>query len=252
MNKTDQNLRDAISTNERIALFCAGGVIFGLVLDVIFAVAFHAPPETFASHWGPVAAGAIVAFGVAGEVWFGRKSRIDSEELTRRFAERLTDAINSAAQANERAAILEKEAAEARERTAQIEKLTMPRRISSNQLEKTSTALRGKTPDRIWISYHQFDIEATIYALELFRIFVKSGGAIPVSQGNVDLNNLNPIFGLYAFSEPEVFASLVIEAFSEANIPVSRGLPREDIFPKRPDSKTILYLYVGHKPIVEM
>src|SRR4051794_5991945 len=135
MNKTDQNLKDAIASNEKIALWCAGAVVFGLVLDVILASAFHAPPETFVSHWGPVAAGAIVALGVAGEVWFGRKSRIDSEELTRRSEERLAKAINSAAQANERTAILEKEAAEARERTAEIERITQWRRVSSKQAD---------------------------------------------------------------------------------------------------------------------
>jgi hypothetical protein len=252
MNKTDQNLKDAISSNERIALCSAGGVIFGLVLEVILAAAFHSPPETFVSHWGPVVASAIVALGVTGEVWFGRKSRIDSEELTRRSEDRLAKAIISAAQANEKAAALGKEAAEARERTAEIERLTMPRRISSTQIEKASTALRGNMPDNIWISYHQFDIEATIYALELFRLFVKSGGAIPVSQGAVDLNNLNLIFGLYTYSDPVVFANLVIKAFNEAGIAVNLGLPREDIFPKKPDSKTILYMYVGHKPISEM
>ena len=232
MNNTDQNLKDAISTNERIALCCAGGVVFGLVLDVILASAFHASPETFVSHWGAVAAGAIVALGVAGEVWFGRKSRTDSEELIRRSEERLANAISSVGQANERAAALEKEAAEARERTAELERLTMPRRISSDQLEKASTALRGKTPDRIWISYHQFDIEATIYALQLFRLFLKSGANSPISQGTVDLQNINHIFRLFVSSEPEVFASLVVDAFSDANISITRGLPSADIFPR--------------------
>jgi hypothetical protein len=99
MNRTDQNLKDAIAANEKKALWGAAAVIFGLVLEVIFAAAFHEPPETLLNHWGPVAADAIVALGVAAEVLFGRKSRIDSEELTRRSEERLAEATVRAAEA---------------------------------------------------------------------------------------------------------------------------------------------------------
>jgi hypothetical protein len=76
MNRTDQNLKDGIAVNESRALWSAGAVVFGLALEVIFAAAFHEPPETTLSHWGPVAADAMVALGVAGEVLFGRKARI--------------------------------------------------------------------------------------------------------------------------------------------------------------------------------
>jgi hypothetical protein len=71
MNRTDQDLRDSIARNKNSALWSAGAVVFGLVLEVIFAAAFHEPPETFLSHWGPVIADVIVASGVAGEVWAG-------------------------------------------------------------------------------------------------------------------------------------------------------------------------------------
>ena len=92
MNKTDQALKDAIARDERRALWSAGAVVFGLVLEVGFAAAFHAPPETMLSHWGPVVADASVALGVAGEVLFGRKARTASEELTRRSEERVAEA----------------------------------------------------------------------------------------------------------------------------------------------------------------
>src|SRR2546425_932936 len=144
MNRTDQNLKDAIASNEKSALWFAGAVVFGLVLEVVFAAAFHGPPETFLSHWGPVGADIIVALGVAGEVWFGRKSRIDSEELTRRSEERLAEANRSAAAAHERAAGLEKEAADARARTAEIERLTAWRHITSTQHDQIVDALRDK------------------------------------------------------------------------------------------------------------
>src|SRR6266403_3154866 len=99
MNRTDQNLKDAIAANEKRALWSAATVIFGLVLEVVFAAGLHEPPETVLSHWGPVVADALVALGVAGEVLFGRKSRIDSEELTRRSEERLAEANTRAADA---------------------------------------------------------------------------------------------------------------------------------------------------------
>jgi hypothetical protein len=89
----DQDLKDNIARNEHRALLSALAVVSGLALEVIFAAAFHEPPETLVSHWGPVVSDTLVALGVAGEVLFSHKARNNSEELTRRSEERLSDAL---------------------------------------------------------------------------------------------------------------------------------------------------------------
>jgi hypothetical protein len=124
MNKSDHDLKTAADFNESLATLCAWGVVIGVALEFVFAGWFEGPPETALNHWGPACSDALVAAGVAGEVLFGRKARLASEELTRRSEVRLAEAI-------ERAAKAELQAAEARERTAEIEKLTAWRRLSS-------------------------------------------------------------------------------------------------------------------------
>jgi hypothetical protein len=172
MNRTDQNLKDAIATNERRALWGAAAVIFGLVLEVIFASAFHEPPETVLSHWGPVVADALVALGVAGEVLFGRKSRIDSEELTRRSEERLAEAHAQAGEAIARAAEANKVAEEERHTRVRLEAQLQPRTLNQEQIELIQ-GLRA-TFNEINLA-REVDIETHMFAQDIAVALMSAG-----------------------------------------------------------------------------
>jgi hypothetical protein len=224
-------------------------VIFGLVLEVILAAAFHELPGSVISRWGPVVSSAIVAMGVAGEVYFGRKSRTDSEELTRRSDERLSEAIAAAAKANERTAVLEKEAADARERTAEIERVFAWRRLTWKEKYKIIDAIRGKIPNDI-IVQHGDDPESFMYARQIVELFIEAE-VRNVRRESIDIRvDEHPLFGLFVFSDPEMHAVVVRDAFREAGIPIRRDPPMAPSFlgsvPSNIRSGRLL-LYVGHK-----
>jgi hypothetical protein len=230
-SRTDQNLRDAISRNETAALWSAGAVVFGLILEVIFVAAFHEPPETIVSHWGPVAADAIVALGVAGEVFFGRKSRIDSEELTRR--------------SEERAARLEKEAAEAHERTAEIERLTGFRRVSYEQLQKIRSVIRPLAGTlNLLIEYQYGDTEAFVYARDLSVTF---RGIATIRLGPNSFLDTSA-FGLFVAASPAVDIELIAQSFIGAGIEFGRL--DTDLSTHLPGNVPApnLYIFVAPKP----
>jgi hypothetical protein len=144
-------------------------VVFGLILEVIFAALFHDPPEAFLSRWGPVIADVVVALGVAGEVFLGRRARIESEELSRRAEEKLGIAMKRAAEADARAA-------EARERTAEIERFTAWRRVPVEQARQIADNIRGRAASLdVLIEYQIGDPEAFAYNNEIAMIFLMVG-----------------------------------------------------------------------------
>src|SRR5665213_518310 len=213
MSRTDQNLKDAISCNEKVALWCAGAVIFGLVLEVFFVAWFHEPPETFLSRWGPVGSDVIVALGVAGEVFFGRKSRIDSEELTRRSEDKLSDATKSASDAVNRAAQAELE-------TQRLRAQFAGRHITQEQVTELSHVIRDRAASLdVLIEFQASDAEAFLYGFELMNVFKSSGVEKIRFTGNGFISGM--VFGLWLFTSPEFDVSDIREAFRDAGIPLS-------------------------------
>jgi len=250
ISNTESQLESGIAFNEQLSKFSGRAVLAGLGIEIVLASAYHAH-ASFVENWGPVFATALIALGVFGEIHFAGKVSKSEERLRQISDEKVAEATDNAAKAHERAAVLEKEAAEARERTAEIERLTMPRRISWEQRDKVADAIRRKPPDRIFIRYHLFDIEATVFALELFKLFMEAEANPSDSQGHFDLNDRSLTFGMFVHSEPEIFASLLLEAFRNAKIPAAKGSIRTRLFPDRSGSETVMYIYVGHKPLIE-
>src|SRR3954454_11614463 len=131
MNKTDDQLRSTIDDNVSWAEWSACAVFAGLILERIFALTkslgFEIKPVAI-ENWGTVAADSLISLGVAGEVLFSRKARLDSDELTRRSEQRPAEAITTAATANERARELALELERERKKQA-------PRRLTEQQIE---------------------------------------------------------------------------------------------------------------------
>jgi len=221
-----------------------------LVFEIGIALAVTLGYENkLVEHWSTVFATALIAGGVYAEIHFGRKASGAHKELRSISETKVAEATANAARAHERAATLEKEAAEARERAAQIELLTMPRRISLEQRNKIADAIRGKTPSAIFIRYSMFDHEASVFALELNGVFLEANAVPPDWGGKSDLSDNNLTFGLFIESQPDIYATLVIQAFSNAGIHVTRGIPRDDLVPNPTGTGTRLFVYVGHKPL---
>ncbi len=81
----------------------------------------------------------------------------------------LADARTIAAQAHERAALLEKDAAAARLETERLKAIAAWRRISSDQHTKLLEALRGKVNGKIWVEFVDTDPEATQFHADLWQ-----------------------------------------------------------------------------------
>lgn len=173
MNRTDQNLRAAISRNENRALWCAGMVIFGLTLEVIFAVWFHERPSLIA-RWGPVVSDVIVAAGVAGEVIFGRKARLDSEELTRRSDERAAKLEKEAAEANKTAAQANASAAMANVALAQLRKQVGPRQIENHALFFEVLNMAASKPEKVLVRYHPNAADGFVIGTQIVKLLVEA------------------------------------------------------------------------------
>jgi hypothetical protein len=98
-------------------------VIVGLVAEVILALA-HLPSESTLSNWGAVAADALVALGVCGEVQFGRMAFRRDKEMKRRSDDKT-------ANSNERAELANQKAQEAMLETEKLRKQLGPRYIDT-------------------------------------------------------------------------------------------------------------------------
>lgn len=81
----------------------------------------------------------------------------------------LTEAQTIAAQAHERAALLEKETAIARLETERLKALASWRRISSGQHSKLLEALRGKVKGKVWVECVDTDPEAAQFHADLWQ-----------------------------------------------------------------------------------
>jgi hypothetical protein len=237
----EDELKGAASKAHKWDRFSAWAIVGGLAAEVVVLLIFageHSPWETGLL----VLATIIIALGVWGEIWFGRKAEEAGNELQMIANRRIADANENAARANERAAFLEREAENARARTAEIERITQWRRVSLEQTDIIVHEIRQKIPRNIVILIESVnDAEAIMFADQLRDLLINAnaGGverfARPMpADGKIE-------FGLYVSSEPEVYALIVRDAFQKAGIPITK-------LATAPGGPPRLTLYVGHKP----
>jgi hypothetical protein len=243
---SEEKLRKDEARYESLAIWGGIAVVFGLIVEVALTAVF-AKGQSIVEEWGPVGADALVALGVAGEVLFAARARSKTEALKNLSDQKVVEAKMTAAQAHERAAVLEKEAADARERTAAIEKLTAWRRITPQQYSQIVDALREQAPlIDLMVEYERGDSEAFSYAREIAWLFESAG----VTKFRADANSyLTPgTFGLRIAGSPPVNLDLITEILSTAGltgfidqIDLSQHLPRNLIAPN-------LYFFVAPRP----
>jgi hypothetical protein len=87
----------------------------------------------------------------------------------------LAHAREVSAQANERAAQLEKEAAFAQLETERLKELMAWRRLTVQQHDLLVSTLKGKIPEKIWVEYVESDPEASQFQADIAKTLEDAG-----------------------------------------------------------------------------
>lgn len=235
---TEDELKGDASKAHKWDEFSAWAIVGGLAAEVIVLLLFsegHSQWETGLL----VLATIVIALGVWGEIWFGRKAEDAGDKLQDISDRKIADANENAARANERAATLEKEAAAARERTAEIERITQWRRLSREQYDIIFSELRSKLDLVITIEC-VFDPEAIMFADQFKDLFLNARATRVERLAHPMPPNGHLEFGLSIASEPEIYATIVRESFQKAGIEISQLV-------LAPGGPARMSLYVGYR-----
>jgi len=171
---SDAELEQKSSAFERWAVYCGALVVVGLLLEVFIAIC-HTNYELSWERWASVGADALVATGVLGEIFFNARAHSYDSELRRRSNDRLSEANKMAAEANERAAVLETAAAAARLETERVKAAAAWRRISTAQHAQLVEQLKGNIKGKVWVEFVGKDPEAAQFHADLLQTLNDSG-----------------------------------------------------------------------------
>jgi len=243
INASNDELESASSSCERWAIGFAGVVIFAVAAEVIIALAKVSYAAFLADS---VFADAAIAIGVVGEVFFGtiRNNNIQAE-LRKRLNKQLASAVQSAAEAHERAANAELEMQELRAKIAW-------RRIPQEQeiLLRHSLSRVSDASVRIWHFIH--DPESENFAEDFAAVFRLSGWKVWVVPGRFGGNFA---FGIRVSSkndDGDSARSAIESAFESAQIdflPLSVPQIEMTITGHGTElTKTVAELYIGPRP----
>jgi cell division septum initiation protein DivIVA len=241
----EDELKEGEDRDDTLAKLGGVAVVLGLLAEVWLAFKF-AKGVSILEEWGPIVADALVALGVTTEILFAARARSKAEARKLLSDAKVAEAQKTAADAIERAAILEKEAAEARERTAEIEKLTAWRRIKPEQYSSIIKAIRASAAEiDLLVEYERGVAEAFSYARQIAWAFQQAG--VTKIRGDANSYWAPGVFGVRIASEPAIDILSIMDAFSAAGIELvtdstdlSRHLPRNVPAPN-------LYFFVAPK-----
>ena len=235
MSSSERDLEKVTTSASRWETASGFAVVIGLVIEVALALMFPGR-ASFIEHWGHVAAGALVALGVYGEIRFaGRVS--EAQETLRRLANARV------ASANARASIAEATAARLRAQLAW-------RRIDSERKAEMLKATAPGSTFRLKIEYSNGDPESNVYAHDIGSVFETQGWTVGYDTGGYDGT---PIFGVRApMCDPPLDAAskMVQAALRAAGIDYTEEPVPEPHFSHSSDSEPMwpyVRIYVGPK-----
>lgn len=157
--KTNPELREKIVRNESLSLWGGWLVVGGLVIEVLLTIAFR-NKGSLISTWGPTFADSLVALGVYGEIYFGRKSAEAHEILQR--------------QSDENIAELNLRTEELRKINLELQKSVRGREITDQQRDRVVDAVKGKPIPEL-ITFIARDPEARMYGLSIIDLLQEIG-----------------------------------------------------------------------------
>jgi hypothetical protein len=246
MDEAEVKLRHRESSNDRLALFAASAVAFGLALETAIACIYPQPGPWLEQH-GPLVADFLVFGGVCGELWFSHKSKQASEKLRG-----LSDI--KTVEANERAAEANRRAEEARKRTAELEEFTAPRRLSTAQKVQLVSALRSLNLSlNPRIEFERGDAEAWMFA----RQIAEALNQVTLKELSLGSNSLlgEGVFGVtLAGVQYGESVEDVARAFASVGIAIGtvnqNGIPPNMRFPHGGEAIN-LWVFIGAKPLAQ-
>jgi hypothetical protein len=100
MERTDDQIRSSIDTNEGLAEWGGWFIILGLVSEIILTLAFPGT-KSIIENWRPVFATALIAAGVYAEIHFGGRAGRDRRDLQTRTDAKLAEALDRASRAEQ-------------------------------------------------------------------------------------------------------------------------------------------------------
>lgn len=236
MSASSDVLKNIVGTSEHRAIWAGVAVVAGVAVELGLAF-FSSEPMTLRIETG--LADAIVALGVAAELWFGRRGASAQSELTRRAELDLAQAI-------ERASNAERE-------TEKIKLLTAWRHVPAQFEEALVASLKGNAASvDLLVEYQMGDPEAYSYACEIMDAFSKAGISKMRFCSNSHMGA--PVFGLligpavFAPNVPPPFLMPIASAFNDAGLEIV--LHRIDLTTHLPRNFTApnLYMFVAPKP----
>jgi septum formation topological specificity factor MinE len=166
---------------EKFAIWSTFFVFVGLVIEGYIAYE-HPQYDTCLERWGSFGADILVALGVLGELLPSMFGRVYRSELARRSNAKLEDANVNAAQANERAASLEKDAAEARLETQRLKAQIAWRRLSKQQSDILVATLKNK-PMKVCLEWVDNDPESVQFSDDIYKALETAGIELSVFHG---------------------------------------------------------------------
>jgi hypothetical protein len=174
----EDNLRRGEERDETRAVWGGAAVIFGLLLEVAYAIAYS-KGQSIVEEWGPVFADAFVALGVATEVLYAARARSKAAAIKRRSDEKI-------AAANERAAEALQKAEEESHARVKLEMNLQPRSVSPEQFHFIQ-GLGGRL-EGINIGYES-DGETLWFARQLEGAFLRAGIAVSMFQRPAEVHS---------------------------------------------------------------
>jgi hypothetical protein len=167
-NAKDGELTRSTESCGTWALWCGSLVVLGLLLEIGLAY-LHPKYDNPLERWGSVATTALVALGVAGEVFFSRMGHSRDSELQRRSNYRLAEAIERAANA-ERA-------------TEQLRARTAWRSLDTETITKLFGSLSAMAPASLSLTFMANDPESQNFAAQIAETFRAAGWEVTLVVG---------------------------------------------------------------------
>jgi len=247
INATENELEFASESCELWSKWCGALVIGSVVAEFIIDLV----EPSYASFLRLSAiTGAGVAVGIVGEVLFNIKNSRIQTELRKRLSKQLESAIQSAADANERAANAEKD-------TEKLRVITAWRRLNQKEHETLALSLRASGPNASVKFCVLMNDQESLHFAQLISIPFKAAGWMigyrfdSYAEG-IMTGILLPEPRENWLEEMKIVNGRVRDAFMAAEIPFANGWPPQPYMQTNDDTPLmapIAWVYVGPRPM---
>lgn len=250
INASEAQLEIASSSCGTWEWGCAAVVVGAIIAEFVIAYV-HPTYDSILNRLGTVTADAAIALGIVGEVIFGRMDARIQTELRSRSNKQLVTAMETAGQANERAAGAEKEAATARVEQERLKAQFAWRTFSPQVIARLEQTL-SVHPGEVNVQYVANDPEALYFAIQLSNVFGKANW----QAATLSISMPGTLFlGLFVPDSPSNDTVIVRNALRTANIGFSTHAVGPDggvIISSGSTIENAAIIFIGSKPVPDL